>query len=88
MLGGDFVEPAHGLVDGLVGEFEGRMVDREHKPCADGLEHAPGLFGGGVHVIPGVVGADAEDREVDRFEVVVGFGLGGIAREEDALGVG
>lgn len=60
-------------------------MNREHVPGVESLEHAPCLLGRGVHVVPGVVGADAEDCEVDRGEVLVGFGLGGVAGEEDAL---
>ncbi len=59
----------------------------EHVPGVDSLKHAPCLLGRCVHVVPGVVGADAEDCEIDRGEFLIGFGLGRVAGEEDSLRV-
>lgn len=62
-------------------------MNREHVPGVEFFEHAPCLLGGCVHVIPGVVGSDAEDCESDWWEALIGFGLGGVAGEEDSLRV-
>lgn len=50
-------------------------------------EHAPNLFGCGVHVFPGVVRADAEHSEVRARDAVEGAGVGGVAGEEDSARV-
>lgn len=74
----------HGLSGVFIGEREGGVVDGHEGAGAAGDEHAPCLLGGGVHVLPGFVGADAEDGEVDLAEVVEGAGEGGVAGDEGA----
>lgn len=86
-------EPLQRLAHRLIGEFEGRVVNGQKEPRAQADEHAPDLFGRGVHVVPGVVRADAESREIDGTDRLCGtgdlFGVGGIAGEnEGALRVG
>ncbi len=83
IVAGCLAQAGQGFVHGFVGEFESRMVHGQQVAGAAGDEHAPDLFRGGVHVFPGVVGADAEDGEVDLAEFVEGFGVGGVAGEED-----
>lgn len=62
-------------------------MNREHVLGVEFFEHVPCLLGCCVHMVPGVVGSDAEDCDVDRGEVLIGFGLGGVASEEDSLRV-
>ncbi len=61
-------------------------MNREHEPSVEPLEHIPCLLGRGMHVIPRVVGADAEDGEVNRVKPFVGLCLGGVTSEKDTLG--
>ena len=88
LIAGGGKEPGERLGGGFVAEFEGRMMDRQEILCVHGLEHRPDLFGGGVHVVPGFVGTDAEDRDIDALEFGEDIRFGGIAREENPEAVG
>ena len=63
------------------------MVHAEDPIGADVAGHRPRLLGRGVDVHVGVVGADAEDREVARPDVAEALVVGGVAAEEDAAAV-
>lgn len=86
---GDFQKALQRLVEGLVAEFEGRMVHGEDVLGLGVSGHFPDLLGVGVGVDPGVVGTDAEDGEVDAAESVAdafeGLGVGGVSGVEDAV---
>lgn len=77
------------LVEGLVAEFEGRVVHGEDVLGLGVSGHLPDLLGVGVGVDPRVIGTDAEDGEIDAAESVAdafeGLGVGGVAGVEDAV---
>lgn len=72
-----------GFICGFVAEFEGGVVDGEDAGGLGGLCHFPDLLWGCVDVDPGVVGADAEDGEIERAVVAECDRVGGVAGEEN-----
>ncbi len=80
-------EPAHGFIGMFVAELERGMMHGQEMVGAEGAEHGPHLFGRGVGVFPGVVGADAENRQPDRFERIECVRDSGVASIEDAVSV-
>src|SRR6187402_3360215 len=81
-------QPLDRLMHRLVAEAEGAVMHRENVIGAAMVGHRPRLLGCRVRGDIGVIGADAEDREIDSadvFEVVL---IRGISAVEDAAFTG
>ena len=79
LFSGGEEEALEGFIWGFIAEFECGVVDWQDAGGLGGLGHFPDLLGGCVYVHPGVVCADAEDREIERAVVAECDGVCGVA---------
>ena len=66
LIAGGVEQSAKRFIDGFVTEFKGAVVHGQEIRAAGLCMHLPHLFRACVGVDPGVVGADAEDTQIER----------------------